>query len=203
MQISVGTKIALKFAGGAAFTAAGVVCGIFARADAALFAPLLAGLLFGVLGDFLLAAKNVREKRCEKLFFAGGIAAFAAGHIAYIVYFYRLAPHGYLAPLSAAAFAVAYVLVTATVCKFKYGVMLVPVSLYCFVVVYSFAAAVSAAVAGTAGVLVAVGAALFLVSDIVLSVYIFAPVRCRALGILNLAAYFPAQFLLALSILFV
>ena len=108
-----------------------------------------------------------------------------------------------LAPLSAAAFAVAYVLVTATVCKFKYGVMLVPVSLYCFVVVYSFAAAVSAAAAGTAGVLVAVGAALFLVSDIVLSVYIFAPVRCRALGILNLAAYFPAQFLLALSILFV
>lgn len=71
MQISVGTKIALKFAGGAAFTAAGVVCGILARADAALFAPLLAGLLFGVLGDFLLAAKNVREKRYEKLFFAG------------------------------------------------------------------------------------------------------------------------------------
>ena len=66
MQISVGTKIALKFAGGAAFTATGVVCGILARADAALFAPLLAGLLFGVLGDFLLAAKNVREKRYEK-----------------------------------------------------------------------------------------------------------------------------------------
>ncbi len=203
MQLSVGRKTAFKFAGGAAFTATGVVCGIVARAGAALFAPLLAGLLFGVLGDFLLAVKNVREKRYEKAFFAGGIAAFAAGHIAYIVYFYRLAPHGYLAPVSAAAFAVLYVAVTATAGKFKYGGMLVPVSLYCFVVAYVFTAAVSAASAGTAGVLAAVGAALFLLSDIVLSVYIFAPVRCRALGILNLAAYFPAQFLLALSILFV
>ena len=203
MQLSVGKKTALKFAGGAAFTAAGVVCGIVARADAAVFAPLLVGLLFGVLGDFLLAVKNVREKRHEKALFAGGIAAFAAGHIAYIVYFYRLAPHGYLAPVSAAAFAVLYVAVTATACKFTYGGMLVPVSLYCFVVAYSFTAAVSAASVGAAGVLVAVGAALFLLSDIVLSVYIFAPVRCKVLGILNLAAYFPAQFLLALSILFI
>ena len=203
MQLSVGKKTALKFAGGAAFTAAGVVCGIVARADAAVFAPLLVGLLFGVLGDFLLAVKNVREKRHEKALFAGGIAAFAAGHIAYIVYFYRLAPHGYLAPVSAAAFAVLYVAVTATAGNFKYGGMLVPVSLYCFVVAYSFTAAVSAASAGAAGVLVAVGAALFLLSDVVLSVFLFAPVRCKVLGILNLAAYFPAQFLLALSILFV
>lgn len=196
-------KVLLKFAGGALFTAVGCVCSALAGASARLWAPLIAGLLAGVAGDFLLAIKNIDEKKHETALFLGGMAAFFAGHIAYIFYYCAIDGHGWPVPLVAAASAALFVVITYKALRFSYGGLLAPCAIYSFAVVYSFAAAAAAAVS-VAGIVAAVGAGLFLFSDIILAFYIFSPAKnIRPLGAVNLAVYFSAQTLIALSILFI
>lgn len=205
MQISNGCKILLKFLGGVVFVSAAVAGELVSRASAAYFAPLLTGLLFGMLGDFLLAAKNLKDKRYEIPCVVAGIAAFFAGHICYLVYFSRLSPFHWLVPTLAVCLSAVFLLTTRFALRLDYGRLLVPCVCYCLIVMWVFVAAVFAVATApsTATALLVAGASLFLFSDAVLAFILFAPVsNKKPLGALNLATYFPAQILIALSILF-
>ena len=91
--------------------------------------------------------------------------------------------------------------------KLKGGKLLVPVMIYCLILCFMFAKAISlclalVSVGNMGGILVGAGAALFVLSDFMLGVGFFGDKSYKK-QVINMAAYFPAQMLLALSIMFV
>lgn len=204
--LRVGPKLRtlLKFIAGLGFLSVAVAAQIENSRSAELFAPLMCGLAFGILGDFLLAARDLFPKKDTPLI-CGGIGAFFAGHISYIVYLTYVYPVGWPEFVIAAAVAAAFMLVTVFGCKLKYGKLLAPCAAYSFIVMCIAACAVCAFIHGmsAATALLLAGGILFPFSDVILAFIMFGPKGDkRVLSMFNLATYFPAQILIALSLAF-
>jgi len=151
---------------------------------------ILAGLLFGAVGDFCLS-------RPGKAAFLAGMAAFAAGHLAYLLAFLALG-HSGIDPFAALAVSLAGLGAFLFLAP-RAGELALPVRLYCLVIL----AMVLAALRVSDARLVA-GALLFMASDLLLALQLFVLPEGRvqvwaARGVW--ALYWPAQALIAAATL--
>lgn len=200
-----GPKITLytKAAASSLFMLAGALCTAMPTkgpGTPAYAALMLTGLGFGMLGDVLLECQHVFPEKKSR-FFVSGLGAFLLGHLFYIVLFLRLAPLGWVQPITAVAvFAVLYMLK----CRFKVepGKMTVPVYLYAAIVSVMVGAALAATLwhTGPARPIFITGALFFCISDALLAYLYFGPKKLPPLRAINVSYYYAAQMLFALSI---
>ncbi len=172
------------------------------------------GLVFGMLGDIYLDQKWVYPDDNKKYLYAGFIT-FLIGHIFYITAVFRkLSEFVRLKPVHfiiAAAIAVAidiFNLILEKPTKQHYGSYKLIVTVYTFFVAGTLGATATAAIFtyGTAGfvpfLIFAIGAALFLLSDVILSPMYFGDgsKNTPANFILNHLTYYIGQYIFALTI---
>lgn len=189
-------KLLLKTLASLAFVCLGLLGA--ARAGGAYAWLTWIGLILGAAGDVLLQFMDCRPKDREP-FFRAGLGAFLIGHVFYIVAFALLGRvTGWAVLLAAVLFAAMFLLQFPARMDLK-G-QKVPVYAYAAVISVMTAFAVLSFGAGARGALVGLGGILFLVSDAILALIFFSPLREKALPTWNLITYYAAQILLALSI---
>ncbi len=189
-------KLLLKTLASLAFVCLGLLGA--ARAGGAYAWLTWIGLILGAAGDVLLQFMDCRPKDREP-FFRAGLGAFLIGHVFYIVAFALLGRvTGWAVLLAAVLFAALFLLQFPARMDLK-G-QKVPVYAYAAVISVMTAFAVLSFGAGARGALVGLGGILFLVSDAILALIFFSPIREKALPTWNLITYYAAQILLALSI---
>ena len=161
------------------------------------------GLCFGLLGDFLLGLENVY--RDKKFLFLAGLVAFLLGHLFYILAFSQINPLGFIDFILAGLYlGIAYFVFSKSdldLGDFKYGVVL-----YACVISFMLSKATTILIFSSNlifGCVVFVGALLFVLSDSLLSFSIFGVLNKKKFSLCCHILYFPAQIILALSILFV
>ena len=189
-------KLLLKTLASLAFVCLGLLGA--ARAGGAYAWLTWIGLILGAAGDVLLQFMDCRPKEREP-FFRAGLGAFLIGHVFYIVAFALLGRvTGWAVLLAAVLFAALFLLQFPARMDLK-G-QKVPVYAYAAVISVMTAFAVLSFGAGARGALVGLGGILFLVSDAILALIFFSPIREKTLPTWNLITYYAAQILLALSI---
>lgn len=189
-------KLLLKTLASLAFVCLGLLGA--ARAGGAYAWLTWIGLILGAAGDVLLQFMDCRPKDRES-FFRAGLGAFLIGHVFYIVAFALLGRvTGWAVLLAAMLFAALFLLQFPARMDLK-G-QKVPVYAYAAVISVMTAFAVLSFGAGARGALVGLGGILFLVSDAILALIFFSPLREKSLPTWNLITYYAAQILLALSI---
>lgn len=189
-------KLLLKTLASLAFVCLGLLGA--ARAGGAYAWLTWIGLILGAAGDVLLQFMDCRPKEREP-FFRAGLGAFLIGHVFYIVAFALLGRvTGWAVLLAAVLFAALFLLQFPARMDLK-G-QKVPVYAYAAVISVMTAFAVLSFGAGARGALVGLGGILFLVSDAILALIFFSPIREKSLPTWNLITYYAAQILLALSI---
>ena len=221
-------KLLSKTLASLSFVVLGLLCASFVGKTA--YGTLVClGLIFGALGDALLEMTECRPDR-KNGFFLAGIAAFLLGHLMYIPAFLT-AVHARVSQFvlglillftlrgEAISF-VGFVLIgLALICwsisskvillakiwhaDFPLGRSQWPVYLYGAIVALMAGCAICSAFisASVRSVLMLLGGALFLISDTFLLIRLFSPYKKWWFGMVVLATYYPAQILLALSIL--
>lgn len=185
------------------------------------------GLVCGLIGDITLDLKiylNARNfegsvKDSETVTYVG-MGCFALGHIAYctaVVLLTGLTSMLLYSALIALVITTLTFVTTICVLKMNFGKFFVPSCIYCFLLTLFGGLTVltlSSYNGGIQGTLLLVGAMLFLVSDLILSYTYFSNETQRAtsgllnpesrfLIVLNHATYYGAQYLIALSLLFI
>ena len=189
-------KLLLKTLASLAFVCLGLLGA--ARAGGAYAWLTWIGLILGAAGDVLLQFMDCRPKDREP-FFRAGLGAFLIGHVFYIVAFALLGRvTGWAVLLAAVLFAALFLLQFPA--RMDLRGQKVPVYAYAAVISVMTAFAVLSFGAGARGALVGLGGILFLVSDAILALIFFSPIREKALPTWNLITYYAAQILLALSI---
>ena len=171
----------------------------------------IAGLVFGLLGDIWLDLKYVFPQADEPFTYAG-FASFGIGHVLYCaglcLQYVRegMAARVWL-PLGLAVLAGLCIALLEKPMKLHYGkfkpVVLIYGALLFSTVLLSGSLALSYGWKETALNLFFIGAALFAVSDLILSGTYFGQGRERPVDLLlNYLTYYPAQFLIAWSLLY-
>lgn len=189
-------KLLLKTLASLAFVCLGLLGA--ARAGGAYAWLTWIGLILGAAGDVLLQFMDCRPKEREP-FGRAGLGAFLIGHVFYIVAFALLGRvTGWAVLLAAVLFAALFLLQFPARMDLK-G-QKVPVYAYAAVISVMTAFAVLSFGAGARGALVGLGGILFLVSDAILALIFFSPIREKSLPTWNLITYYAAQILLAISI---
>ena len=189
-------KLLLKTLASLAFVCLGLLGA--ARAGGAYAWLTWIGLILGAAGDVLLQFMDCRPKEREP-FFRAGLGAFLIGHVFYIVAFALLGRvTGWAVLLAAVLFAALFLLQFPARMDLK-G-QKVPVYAYAAVISVMTAFAVLSFGAGARGALVGLGGILFLVSDAILALIFFSPLREKSLPTWNLITYYAAQILLGLSV---
>lgn len=189
---------------------------------------MVGGLVMGLIGDITLDFKiflkglpyEKAESDADNMTYIG-MAAFAVGHILYITAATLRSPASKLTLLWSALVAIGLVAcifaLSITVMKMRFGKYLIPSVLYAFLlswfVVYSVwqTAIVGASVAN---VLLLVGAIMFIVSDLILSMTYFSKEEdykkegflnpeSKFMIVSNHVTYYIAQFAIAVAIMFI
>ena len=167
---------------------------------------ILAGLVFGMLGDIYLDQKWVYPADDKKYLYAGFVS-FALGHLFYIpaIIITSGVPAKLLwIPAAFAAIVVVFVLITEKPMKQDYGEFRLTVALYGFVVAGMAGSSMLAAIytKEPAFICCAVGGVMFLISDLILSPMYFGPKEKNnpTNFFINHLTYYIAQYLLAFSI---
>lgn len=175
------------------------------------------GLIGGWLGDMFLHLEPFipeDSKHGNDITFVLGLLAFLAGHIMYVIaYITGINTLGFTIPWFTYVIAAAIVAVCIAVkfiAKIKLGIAAVPVLLYAMTIstMLSMACVFGVSVMGTSavfGIILIVGAILFVVSDGTLVFCIFGSEKAKTnypLKVVNLTTYFIAQMLLASTIFF-
>lgn len=164
---------------------------------------IFSGLILGAIGDILLNLRFVFEKQGQKIFLLG-IAAFLAGHIVYLISLINFS--NYYLICSTCGVILAAILLTIIFKSFD-----VKLAFKIFGVLYLGAVCLMACFAvgnyfsnkSTYTLLYALGALLFLVSDVVLIFNTFGKTTKFSLRITNLSLYYVGQLLIASSIFFI
>ncbi len=167
---------------------------------------ILAGLVFGMLGDIYLDQKWVYPDDNRKYLYAGFIS-FAIGHLFYIPAIFMTAKIPLKLIWIPAVFAVVvagFALLTEKPTKQDFGEFRVTVGLYGLVVAFMAGTSILAAVLTkeAAFICCAVGGVMFLISDLILSPMFFGPKEKNnpVNFFINHLTYYIAQYLLAFSI---
>lgn len=186
-----------------------IVTGTLGVSKLTFFGLIFLGLVCGVIGDLTLDLKvtyQVSNLRHSDVYTFFGIGAFGIGHILYIVavaIFFGFSGWSILiaVALTALIFTVSLFLI-----RMNFGKFLIPSIVYAFLLTLFLACTIVAGVVTAFTVpviLLVVGAGLFLLSDLVLSVIYFDGHEAKALIIINHVLYYAAQFLIALSVYYI
>ncbi|MCM1363769.1 MAG: lysoplasmalogenase [Faecalibacterium sp.] len=165
------------------------------------------GLVFGMLGDIYLDLKWVYPDDMKK-YLEYGFICFGFGHMFYIPAIAKAAQLTIVQIIIAAVIGIVVAvgnLLLEKPMKQKFGEFKLIVSLYSFILATMVATAVISAIvtAQAAFIILAVGAILFIISDLILSPMYFGEGKNTPLNfILNHVTYYAGQFLIALSIYF-
>ena len=155
---------------------------------------LLVGLFFAMLGDILL-----------EINFIVGAIFFAIGHIFYFISFCFLERLKWTDLIFGIVIFIPSVLVITLYPHFDFGgvAMELLCVVYAFVISFMVGKAISMYVAkrSISRLIIMIGTILFFFSDLMLLFNVFSSVS-SVFGVLCLATYYPAEFLLAFSILF-
>lgn len=160
------------------------------------------GLLLGCVADVLLNLRYVFAKKGQLVFLVG-ILVFLTGHVFYLAAILQGAGHGLLCAvigvvLTALLMVWIFRRITAKMALKVFGVIYIgAIVLLNTVAVGNLLAAPSAFTA-----IFAVGALLFLVSDIVLILNTFGRETKQSLRVTNISLYYVGQLLIALSLAF-
>jgi hypothetical protein len=169
---------------------------------------ILLGLIFGLVGDILLDLKITykRDLKDSDLYTYAGMLAFGVGHVLYIAAVSLLFDFNWWALLVAVGLAAVIFCTAILVLKMNFGKFLIPSISYGFLLswfVCLVAANCITAGATTALVLLLIGSIMFLVSDLILSMTYFDKKDGRVFIIANHVVYYAAQFLIAISLMFI
>jgi uncharacterized membrane protein YhhN len=152
---------------------------------------LFAGLCLCMVADVIIG-----------IHFVAGMLVFLCAHLCFIAYFITLAP---LSGYSAVVFLIAFTAVLIGFWRFvpQQGIKSIPFMIYAAVllVMFSIAALLPYSIGGIGAVLLAAGASLFTVSDLILAwntLGSYHKIRDR----LVLYLYYPAVYLLAVSVFY-
>lgn len=180
-------KLPFKTAASLCFTALGIVC--LAKGGASVYGVLaVIALILGCIGDVFLQIPKGGDG-C----FIAGLIAFLLGHLMYIAAFFMKTGFSWLQPV-VAVLLLAAVYVLLKLLKADFGAQKVLVYAYAAVI------AVMMGCAALVSPLVSIAAALFVVSDLILALILFAGKNQKGMAFANLVTYYSAQILLALSI---
>ena len=164
------------------------------------------GLVCGLIGDLTLDLKvtyKTLNLHHSDLYTFFGMGAFAIGHILYIVAVSLFFGFTGWTILIAFGVTAAIFSISIFVLKMKFGKFLIPSVVYALLLTMFLACAVAAGIMtcfSVTVILIVVGAALFLLSDLVLSMTYFDGNESRVLIVVNHVLYYAAQFLIALSL---
>lgn len=170
-------------------------------ADESFGCKILAGLIFGLLGDVCLNLRFVFKKNGQKIFLVG-IFFFLVGHILYLVALVPRSENFLICAIIGAVLAAGLLI-------YFFKTMEVKLSFKIFGIVYLGAVIIMTTTAigimistGFAGcaVMYAIGAVLFTASDIVLIFNTFSGVTKFPLRITNLSLYYLGQLLIGFSV---
>lgn len=185
------------------FVLLGAVC-LSASADNLFASLVVAGLVFGAIGDVLLNLRALAGNASQKVFMAG-IAAFLTGHLLYIA---ALLSRGVdalwigvpLCALLSVALLPFFILKRIEVTgKLKtFGIIYVALV---FLMVGCASGLMVLRPFNAGHLLFTIGAALFALSDVILIFHLFGRKKHKAFRALNLSAYYIGQILIALSLL--
>ena len=165
---------------------------------------IMMGLICGLIGDILLDLK-IMYKESSSLYQHGGMVSFLVGHLfclaALIIYF----GFNWMPLVIALVLAVIIAAVSKFILKFNFAEHSINTYAYSFILSYMMTQACYAAI--TQGytactVLLAAGAILFLLSDLVLVMTYYDGKDSRPFIAVNHILYYAAQFTIALSILY-
>lgn len=166
----------------------------------------LFGLVLGLTGDILLGVFKPGEKSLE-LYLPAGMLAFAAEHILVaLAVKISLSSKFSLRELLIAVLIGIVVSVVAMLCekyllKFEFGLFFVPSLCYAFILASALAFYVITAVREPRFLTVAIGMAMFFISDIVLSaMYFGGKSKVKIYTAINLTTYYAGQILFAAAI---
>lgn len=192
-----------KGAAGLCFVAVGVIAAIGCRSGAFAW-RVVAGLLFGLLGDQLLAMRFIQKERHDMFFALGGVA-FALGHVLYIAALVQLRSFSLRVTVPVLLVGLAASAGYARVRESNAGRLQIPGVLYIALVILTSAFACGAAAhlpnAGTG--MFALGTICFVVSDNILCSYCFGNKKNFAMNEALHVSYYAAQLLIALSMAFI
>jgi uncharacterized membrane protein YhhN len=176
--------------------------------------PIILGLLFGLVGDIILDARVVYPKD-EDTWQWAGMVAFLIGHILFLIaIFTHMPPVGnwfwgiVLIPAAGAIIAACINTFAGPKMGLNYGqfkpICLAYAAVGLFLVLFTIAVAIFSG-GQTRWVIMAVGAFLFIASDMILSQQYFGPsvnLANPAFVIPNFITYYAAQFLIAVSVMY-
>lgn len=202
--------LALKYALKAVASLCFVMVGVLALVQSESFynwkAYVLSALVLGMLGDIFLSSENVvpEGKNLNTLNLAGG-AFFLVGHIVYVVWLIGFTESFNCWLLFIMAAFPVIVLLLNKLKVFKAGKTIIPVAVYSLFLGLMLASAVNAylelAVYGI-GKYILAGGVLFCASDLVLAYYNFGNKDKTFVKYFYMPAYYAAQLMFALTILF-
>ena len=162
------------------------------------------GLIFGFLGDELLALRFVYTKKFNAFFLSGALA-FLIGHIFYLAALYGLAPGAWKLALPLTLAALAAELINTKKHSLDMGKLFLPLGFYASFVCFMGCSAVAVCIFhfsfGT--LLFALAGLCFVISDSILSVQCFSDHPSDAKNRVLHVFYWAAQLLIALSPLFI
>ena len=161
-----------------------------------------AGLLLGCIADVLLNLRMVFPKKGQLIFLVG-IVVFLSGHILYLIAILKGAAHWWICVIIG-------VVLTALLMKWIFDRITAKKAFKIFGIVYIGAIMLLNCVAignlivspSAFTAVFAVGAVLFLLSDIVLILNTFGKETRQSLRVMNISLYYVGQLLIALSLLY-
>ena len=190
-----------------------LLCGIFALTTTSALnfgLMIVAGGIFGLIGDILLDLKVMHPQENDK-YFVAGTCSFAIGHMFYFVAIYlcnyAVLPNNILWNILA-SFGAAILLTLAIMLPSKklglnFGKMLYISIAYCFILTFMMSFAISIAIFMPIFWIFAAGMIAFFLSDLVLSMQYFGGRDQKSLVFVNHIFYYIAQIMLAISIMFI
>ena len=171
---------------------------------------IIAGLIFGLIGDILLDLKIMYPTQSNE-YFVSGTFSFAIGHCFYflglLIFNMEVLPANLMWNIIASV-AIAIVLTLGILLPSKklglnFGNMFWIVAIYSFLLTFMVAFSFSIAIFVPMFWIFAVGMLLFFLSDLVLSMQYFGGKTQKILIYINHILYYLAQIMIAISILFI
>ena len=196
----------LKLFASIAFIALGIAGIAFGDGSTNLGLMFILGAGFGLVGDGVLALREMDDGSRDFLIILNGIVSFAIGHIFYYIALVQYAGFTFWAPVIGTILTCVIMLVSIMVMKLNYRKLLIPVVTYAFMLTTTMVQAIFGAIVSGGsifGILTAIGFTLFLASDLVLSLIYFVPNKDKKLPVINYSLYYPAQILIMLALFFI
>jgi uncharacterized membrane protein YhhN len=168
------------------------------------FMLIMMGLICGLIGDILLDLK-IMYKESSSLYHHGGMVAFLVGHLFYLTALIIYFGFNWIPLVIALVLAIIIACVSKFILKFNFAEHTVNTYAYSFTLSYMMTQACYAAITQgftASTILLAVGAILFLLSDLVLVMTYYDNKDSRPFIAVNHILYYAAQFTIALSILY-